>query len=296
MTNEDLIAEAKKRGFVHGVTVRVTDVGMPYTDILKNENYWFDANGRLWGMGGTYSCLLYEKGKWAEIISQETYTPQELKDQKIAVHCTSPEQARKLAKRWNPNYSHWDTNSFYSSKDFEVAWVDNQPSWQNKVDGRSYPNYFVEEHNFTKTIEFSQVNFQEMEKKITGYKFKADCEKYRKAAEQIAGFTQGSVPLEHFLSGNGEFKAALVSAGVLDLWFEPVYGEEEIRIGEYKVDIISEGGYRVICVHNARYPQAALKAVREVLQLKYVNSINAGCNGEIKIDLPLIEKILNRLK
>lgn len=77
-------------------------------------------------------------------------------------------------------------------------------------------------------------------KKITGYKFKPGYEKFRLAAERIMGMQGGeTLTVEYFLrlENLGEFYNNLKDAGVLDLWFEPVYEEEKKTI-----TVRSEGG------------------------------------------------------
>ena len=80
-----------------------------------------------------------------------------------------------------------------------------------------------------------------MEKEIIGYKLKDDCEKYREAAERIV-----PVNLEYF---NGKINylvyptrvgyncsvSVLKEAGVLDLWFDPVY-KDKFQVGDWIVD------------------------------------------------------------
>jgi len=80
----------------------------------------------------------------------------------------------------------------------------------------------------------------ETKKVIIGYKLKDDCEKYSKSASKIA---PGSAYLRGDHSKNyfpyiGTTKIQLSEAGVLDLWFEPVYEKdlELPKIGTYKVE------------------------------------------------------------
>lgn len=104
--------------------------------------------------GGQY---LYYKGQWGEIISQQTYTPQECKDQKLVVICHSPEQANKLAQVWKPNWiDNWNVGKGYEN--FEVFFNKNCPEWETET------GYFTRKQGGLKTIDFSQVNFNEMSK------------------------------------------------------------------------------------------------------------------------------------
>jgi hypothetical protein len=59
------------------------------------------------------------------------------------------------------------------------------------------------------------------EKKIIGYKLKKGCEKYKAAAQSIAKFDR-LYKVDYF-EGVSKWR----EAGVLDLWFEPVYEKEQ---------------------------------------------------------------------
>lgn len=92
-----------------------------------------------------------------------------------------------------------------------------------------------------------------MNKEITGYKLKEGCEHYRKAAEEITGFRNPSNSEEYFaeffkkkLLLDGAFINKLKEAGVLDLWFEPIYKEEipDIEVGDYIYIINAHGAYK----------------------------------------------------
>lgn len=62
-------------------------------------------------------------------------------------------------------------------------------------------------------------------------------EKFRKPAQEIAGFAEGgSLPLEHFISNeNGYMRKRLEEYGVFDLWFEEV---PKYKAGDYIVAVI----------------------------------------------------------
>lgn len=63
-------------------------------------------------------------------------------------------------------------------------------------------------------------------------KYRLKDEKYRKPAQEIAGFAEGgSLPLEHFISNeNGYMRKRLEEYGVFDLWFEEV---PKYKAGDY---------------------------------------------------------------
>ena len=90
-------------------------------------------------------------------------------------------------------------------------------------------------------------------------------------------------------AGQG-INALYLKAGVLDIWFEPVYKTtEKIKIGIYEVKF-REGGITVGC---GSYTISEIEQVREVLMMDNVSKIEfAG----IVITLNQIIQILNRLK
>lgn len=78
------------------------------------------------------------------------------------------------------------------------------------------------------------------ERVIIGYKLKEDCKQYEEAAQKIAEYRYNeSDPFERYLQKNywGSMKDRLTKAGVLDLWFEPVYEEEEeFKVGDWVIN------------------------------------------------------------
>lgn len=93
----------------------------------------------------------------------------------------------------------------------------------------------------------------EENKEIIGWKLKADCEKYRKVALQIMNDYngKGSNHLEEradFIGKDNITVKVLKEAGVLGLWFEPVYGEKTLRFGGYDVTFEKvTSGVRISC-------------------------------------------------
>lgn len=67
--------EAEKRGFVKGAKIKDNglDCSCKQNEILKDNTFDFDLkdNGMWMKVGeDNYGCLIFENGKWAEIISQ----------------------------------------------------------------------------------------------------------------------------------------------------------------------------------------------------------------------------------
>ena len=86
------------------------------------------------------------------------------------------------------------------------------------------------------------INKKEMEKEIIGYKLKPDCEKYRRIAQDIVYKHNGGYSI--YLNEGTEYMSVtpicgrtthniLEEAGVLDLWFTPVYKEDEYKVGDW---------------------------------------------------------------
>jgi len=79
-----------------------------------------------------------------------------------------------------------------------------------------------------------------MEKEIVGYEL-INIE-YKEVAKEI---TLLSWPTDDILKTNGYFNSIerLKRAGVLDLWFEPVYKEEEFKVGDWIIELWDETPY-----------------------------------------------------
>lgn len=84
-----------------------------------------------------------------------------------------------------------------------------------------------------------------MKKEIKGYKLKN--EKYRKAAFYAGGFVgkyeDNSRHMEPFIRYMSKAEESLEEAGVLDLWFEPIYKEIEFKVGDICVNLGESGHY-----------------------------------------------------
>lgn len=76
------------------------------------------------------------------------------------------------------------------------------------------------------------------------------------------------------------------------IWAEIVAPKEEpIMIGgKYEVKFSLCG----ISVNEIHYSKEKLEEIKKVLELTNIKSINVGCNGQFKVDLNLINKILSR--
>jgi len=79
-----------------------------------------------------------------------------------------------------------------------------------------------------------------MEKRLIGYELKPKFKHMRRAVEEITNFSNSGDSEEYFTNyfksslnlPSGNFAKILKEAGVLDLWFEPVY-EDGFKVGDY---------------------------------------------------------------
>jgi hypothetical protein len=201
-----------------------------------------------------------------------------------------------------------------------------------------------------------------MEKKIIGYKLTKP--QYNDSAIRIANL--GNRDWEGLIDGRfqetvfnyEENLNLLKEAGVLDLWFEPIYEEEKFKVGDYiyynygnvnrtggvickiislennkvatnihynltsvnelqsgknsehirkateeeikKAQIIEIGGYEVkinsidIEINNVSYSKNDLIVLKHLFKQGQIKSLNVGCSGQYKVDLELLEKIIDK--
>jgi uncharacterized protein YrrD len=75
------------------------------------------------------------------------------------------------------------------------------------------------------------------------------------------------------------------------IWAE-IVKEEKIMIGDNEVRFKKD--YAVINGYD--YTKNDLEITKRVLEMPKIQSLNVGCNGQYKVDLPLINRILDKLK
>lgn len=77
-------------------------------------------------------------------------------------------------------------------------------------------------------------------KEIIGYKLKKDCEQYKEAAANLSAIPSYPERRGYYcVNDNSTSIENFKKAGVLDLWFEPVYKEEGFKVGDW-VTVIKE--------------------------------------------------------
>jgi len=124
------------------------------------------------------------------------------------------------------------------------------PSWRDCTTcNRVKPGYTeITKEQFIKYV-LNQEVMEKEEKEIIGWKLKEDCNQYRKAIEKLVHPMCLSNEIENLgVERNYLSIAYLRQAGVLDLWFTPVYKEKTLQFGGY--DVIFEkvaSGVRITC-------------------------------------------------
>lgn len=145
------------------------------------------------------------------------------------------------------------------------------------------------------TLEQFKKHILKMDNKLIGYKLKSDYAKYKTAALTITSTNSWEYKLQYgiIITYDSISAKLLREAGVLDLWFEPVYKEEDIIIGNtYKVEFDSKGYAKI---NGTNYSKYELEKASQVLELPGVKGLEVGCSGQYRIDLATIKKILSRL-
>lgn len=125
-----------------------------------------------------------------------------------------------------------------------------QWKWFNNKSGKNYafaPRYYYKSDGlYSEDIPtgYEEITFEQfkqhvlkqniMDKEIIGYNLKKECESYRSAAEKIAdGFVTKPFSNGVLFGVNSITAHSLKNAGVLDLWFEPVYAQDEFKVGDW---------------------------------------------------------------
>lgn len=136
----------------------------------------------------------------------------------------------------------------------------------------------------------SLVKDNTIKKEIIGYKLKENYKQYLKATYVIAGYLKNiTIPLEYYLKKEnwGSFKKNLEKAGVLDLWFEPVY-KEEFEVGDWVV-VLPEDEY--YCNAEQGKAQQIAEIYKEDLLPYYLKFSDGSINNYKKIRKATQEEI-----
>ena len=169
------------------------------------------------------------------------------------------EEEFKLPKKWCVLSQGKDTYKKYLQPYLEKYGYGN-PEWNgidyyySYVKGKFYADNCPETRGCVE-ITFEQfikhvLNQEVMEdKEIIGWKLKEDCEQYKSAALKLVNSSRFYSFAEGYnFAINSENESSLKKAGVLELWFEPVYKEKIIKFGGYNVTFEKvTSGVRITC-------------------------------------------------
>jgi hypothetical protein len=237
------------------------------------------GNKTLWGKEITFDQFK----KYVLKENNMKYTIKEIIENKIAIWCTTTEQANKLWKAFGRE-DDWGLRG--NPNGFEVYLSEKCPEWQ---DGYN-KNYFIKYEGATKCIDFNEIIFNDMSKEIIGYKLVKP--EYEAAASMIIYGNDGSSEqLKTIVKGfNVE---TLKRANVLDLWFEPVYGVKEQKITLSNGKVVTIKNDRIIGA-DCEFSLKQLEHIKESFHYAHqtVNSLkiaqqdvilSIGCWKDIKL-------------
>lgn len=95
---------------------------------------------------------------------------------------------------------------------------------------------------------------------------------------------------DKFVMYNEKHKTSGIPTEIVHKW-EKVYEEDEIKFGDYKVEF----GNNTIKVFDVYYTISQLNSLKHLMKKGQIKSLNCGCQGQYKVDLDLIEKIIRKL-
>lgn len=260
---------------------RLFDIGSAYGIINNQQIARIDKYiHELYDLGGKE--ITFEQFK-KYILEEETemYTIKELRDADIQIQVDSEKDVIRLAYEtgyeddWKPHNANYPIYCELTNSSCVPSWT------QDK--------YYLKK---SKIITINQIKELSMrDKKIIGYKLVK--KEYSKAAVEIENFIhtgygnilERTFNIQEHLSAINNWK----KAGVLDLWFEPVYqAKYELPVlfgykGVSKIDTI-EYGCQII---NKKYVQQLYSALAQsdFTNPKFdgINSIQVGTHGIVKL-------------
>lgn len=141
--------------------------------------------------------------------------------------------------------------------------------------------YKVDNTAFLKNI------FENGKPKILGYKFKEDKKRYAKAAATICGILEFRIA--EIIPFHYSVCYKLKEAGVLDVWFDPVYEEKSflIHVGSSQTPVkITKEGFEA---------EGIIYSFEEVSNLytriSHLNGLTGRCDGKSKVIKVEVEKV-----
>lgn len=155
---------------------------------------------------------------------------------------------------------------------------------------KATPEEIIEHFKNNKLINMNKKKMNE--KKIIGYKLIRP--EYREAVKIIGDFTNietfENYELTAFAKDYKIVKNKLIDAKVLDLWFKPVYEQDEVTIGGYKA--IKEGD--LVAFGCQKFDIAELYAYKKLLQGHKENKAEITVMGT-KISVEILDRLIEML-
>ena len=159
-----------------------------------------------------------------------------------------PEKLIILPDKWRvkvTSVEDYKEDALKKGYELNSSWIENKEGieywyYSERVYDFEHPNFV----SLEKVDEYLEITFEQFknyvlkqdnmkEKEIIGYKLKEDCKQYEEASKKIVtNISDYTVDIfEEDSRAYNKFK----QAGVLDLWFEPVfcYKEEEFKVGDW---------------------------------------------------------------
>jgi len=174
---------------------------------------------------------LYEEEK--RTPEKPMYTIKELEERKdLVIYLDSQEEFNKLKTITN------NLTNIYCGKHCYSLYERNYSSWSNKTSTGGYDDV-----NIIKIDQITELNMKE--KEIVGYKLIKP--EYEEAALLLCikdGMGWAKNEKYHFSNESIAYQNA-IKARILDIWFEPVFFEEEFKIGDW-VSFYSEVRSKII--------------------------------------------------
>lgn len=183
-----------------------------------------------------------------------------------------------------------------------VGWKDGNYIHSDNIDESLTPRSGVKALGYTEiTLEqFKKyvLKQEDMDKEIIGYKLKEDCEKYIPALDEVCKcFSFGN----HMFDIGSVYYEAFEEAGVLNLWFEPIF-KEKFKVGDWVMETWASSPYynlkafRIIRINNeiAIYDRQGeckitlsnlrLATSEEIKKTLVEEAVKRGFKGGVKID------------
>ena len=260
-SDEKLLAEARKR-YPVGTKFHTAHADTDRYCIVTNENIGFDEgsiysftdDGGRWSTsskyGNThYNRILYFEGKWAKIVEEKSFTLPEkwcIKTdiQEVVDYCNKYGKIPPYSKSVKI-YAHFPSPDGYCTTFYEIK------NGYTEITLEQFKKHVLKQENM----------------KIIGYKLKENLwvNEYRKEdflkGVCAIGILKNTPTVEEINKSVSLLIPDVIDnyrkAGVLDLWFEPVY-EDEYKVGDY-----------FVCIKERQYFKGELNKVYKIINLDY---------------------------